>query len=46
MVVAVGKNGMPKQVIQGNIDLSFICEDIIVIFSIQEVRLEGNGDVL
>ena len=46
MVVAVGEDGMTEGVLWGNVDMTFVGQDVIVELPIRETRLEGSEDVL
>ena len=45
MVVTTGEDGVVEGVIGGNIDATFVGQDVVVEFPVQEVRPEGCGDV-
>ena len=34
MVMTVGENGTLERILQRNIDMAFVCEDIVIIFPI------------
>ena len=46
MVVAVGEDGAAEGVLQGNVDMTFVGQDMIVELPIREAGSEGSGDVL
>ena len=46
MIMALGEDGMAERVCWGNIDATFVHEDMVVILPVQEVRPEGGGDIL
>ena len=45
IVMASSKDGMTEGVIQGNTDMSLICENVVIIFPVEEMRLEGSGNI-
>ena len=46
MVMAAGKDRVMERVIQGDVDTTFVGQDVVVIPPVREVRLEGSRDVL
>ena len=46
VVMTAGEDGVMKGVIQRNVDMAFVCEDMVVIFPVREARLERGGDIL
>ena len=46
MIMAMSEDRMMEGVIRGYINPSFVYEDVVIILPIQELRLEGCGDVL
>ena len=46
VVMTAGEDGTMERSFQGDIDATIVCQDIVVIFPVREVRLEGSRDVL
>ena len=46
MVMAAGKDGAVEGVLRGNVDVTFVGQDMVIEFPIQEVGLEGSRNVL
>ena len=46
VVMTLGEDRATEGILWGNVDMPFICEDMVVILPVQEVGLEGSGDVL
>ena len=46
MVVAVGEDGAMEGVLWGDIDTTFVSQDMVIVFPIGEMGSEGSGDVL
>ena len=46
IVVAAGKDRATEGVIQGDVDMTFVGQDTVVILPVRETRPEGSGDVL
>ena len=46
MIMAVDEDGTPEGVIWRNVDMSFVVEDVVIIFPVQEAGPEGSGDIL
>ena len=46
MVVALGEDGSMEEILWGDVDTTFVCEDMIVILPVQEMRPGGSRDVL
>ena len=46
VVVATGKDGATEGILWGNVDMSFVSQDMVVELPVREVRLKGGGDVL
>ena len=46
VVMAAGKDGAAEGVLQGNVDTAFVSQDMVIIFPVREIGLEGSGDVL
>ena len=40
------EDGVMKRILRGYIDMTFISQDMVVIFPVRKVGLEGNRDVL
>ena len=45
MVVTAGQDGTMEGVLQGNIDMPFVCENMVVVLPVQETGPEGSSDV-
>ena len=46
MVVAAGEDGTLEGNLWGNVDTTFIGQDMVIEFPVREARLEDSGDVL
>ena len=46
MVMILGEDGVAEQVIRGDIDMAFVCQDMVIVLPIQEARLEDSRDIL
>ena len=46
MVMTLGKDRVMEGVIQGNVDMTFVCEDVVIILPVGELRSEGGRDIL
>ena len=46
MVMAMGKDGVAEGSIGGNVDTTFVDQDMVIEFSIQKTGPEGGGDIL
>ena len=46
VVMAAGEDGAAEGILWGNIDMSFICQDMVIEFPIREAGSESSGDVL
>ena len=45
IIVATSEDGIVVGVLGGNINMSFVCENVVIILPVQKVRLEGGGDI-
>ena len=46
MVMAVDKDGAAERILQRDVDTTFVCEDVVIVFPVREMRPEGGRDVL
>ena len=46
MIVAVSENGMLERVLGGNVNMPFVCENVVIILLVQEARPEDSRDIL
>ena len=46
MVMTAGKDGTSERILWGNIDIAFVCEDMVVILPVRETGVEGSRDIL
>ena len=46
VVMTVGEDGASEGGVRGNVDMTFVCKDAVVIFPVREMRPEGSGDIL
>ena len=46
MIVAAGKDGTMEGVLRGDIDVTFVGQDVVIKLPIREVGAEGGGEVL
>ena len=46
MIMAAGEDEVLERVHQGNIDMTFVCQDVVIEFPVGETRPKGGGDVL
>ena len=46
VIMTVGEDGIAEGVIQGDINMSFIGENMVIIFPVREMRPEYSKDIL